>query len=339
MFVYFLGIIDNGLTPATIYYRFMIYAFLLYHAGVFFSRDERFLVLLKFFIFCFFVFSVILLFLELAFTEDFYYIFSFNDYFSKKMNVGYFLAPEEFYLKNNKYLFNFEGFKEIKVMRPYGALLHPISLGYFFSIVSVYLFYRKHYFLFLLSALLVVIMGAKGAAISLAMTIFVYVVLVHSCFSRSKVFLVLVFLSIALSCLLFYIGFSVGNPHMVKLAWSINEVLNAPFGKGLGSSGVFSSIGSGNDESLFKDSGLAVLLGQFGVLSIIVYFVYYNIVYRCFACFWGSRLVLFPILAVFVLMNSFFQEEGFSPYSLGLCLFLMGVWSEKYKSEGKYKSE
>lgn len=325
--LYVVGVIKNGFVPATIYYRFMVYPLILYVIGLSLRGEFLSNVLFDRIIYLFFLFAALLLLFEVALGEYFYELFPYNHYISKKLGLEYYLSSSDLVEKNTKALFNFELLKNIEALRPMGVLIHPISLGYVFAIISIYFFYKKSHFLSLISIFFIICLGVKGALIALALTFSIYLLLSIGVVKKSRLltFSLICFTFFAIT--MFYVGLGVGNPHMVNLSWSITELENNIFGNGIGSSGVFSAANA-SEGNLYKDSGLAVLLGQIGAFSIIVYLVYFYVVNLTIKAN-GGRALVFPIFAVFVLMNSLFQEEGFSPYSLGLIMFIMGLRSSE----------
>ncbi|MBD9503587.1 hypothetical protein IB256_22570 [Pseudomonas sp. PDM17] len=325
-FCYATALLKVDISSATISLRMLLYPLALYLTG----RITISLGVKKYDIFqtfvSFGVISVIFIAFEVSFPDLVYEITGAHQYISLKLGLPFPLSAEQLVQRNTRYLFNSELLKNISMLRPLGTLLHPISLGYLLSFCSLLLISKGKVITPIVLMLGIAILGTKGPLLTWFICVLLYWI-PHKGKHENRIFITsLILLLTTYVATTFSLGLSSGNPHMVKLLWAIGQLPSVLFGRGLGSAGVQSSIASGSDEVGFSDTGLGVLIGQFGIFSILIYLFYLSLATAGITSRDTSERMI-SLFVICVLANSIFQEEGFSPYSLGIGLFYLGSCS------------
>ncbi len=290
--------------------------------------------------------------LELFFTKEMVAFFNILDFVHMKYMGARPLVSLQELVEPQPYL-NFSGQFGLDLTIPHlkGPNIHPISYGYELSFCSLICFMYRHRILAAACLIMVLLVGAKGAIVlTLASLLFYafYSVVPHP---RLLLLLLASFIILYVPVVIYY-GLLSEDFHILGLIGSIHGFLENPLGRGVGVGGNMSTQGlvEGNisDFQQFQkqgsaafalESGFGVMFYQLGIAALL--FVGF---YRClFKSIWKKatqersdrRMVILPIALIFVLVNSVFQEEAFSPACLGLWLlfsgfFLARAWQEEY---------
>lgn len=305
----------NGLAASAAYLRLYLYPFLFFLLGLF-VRPFDITPILKLFLITF----VGMLVFEYVAPQSFYQLTNMPGYYSLKMSRDF--TSTSLVERNVRDLFNFELLAHVKAYRPLGTLGHAISSSYLFFFFMLWFFCRRQYVLAITGLFACLAFGVKGSVLALALIVIFEVMyrsrLRHDWLFFSMFLIVLVYLMLAL-----IVGVHIDNAHMVKVAGAIVHIPENFMGGGLGFGGSMSR--SMVEGPQFDDSVLAVGLSQLGLLGIILVYTFYLALIRRVALPFLQddkvRLALFYCIAL--LANSVFQEEGFSPYALGLALFML----------------
>ncbi|MBW6391996.1 hypothetical protein [Billgrantia antri] len=305
----------NGLAASAAYLRLYLFPFLFFLLGLV-VRPYNVTPIL----FAIFVAYGALLAFEYVAPQSFYQVTNMADYYSLKM--GKLFTPETLAERNVRKFFNFELFPDIHAYRPLGALGHPISSSYLFLFFSLWFFCHRRRVLAALALVASLVFGVKGSVIALGLIVIFEIL--YRIRMRPRLFFAAMFTVVLGYLLLAYlVGFRVGNPHMVKVAGALFHIPENVLGGGLGFGGSMSR--SLVEGPQFDDSVLAVGLSQLGLLGIILVYTFYLALIRRVALPFLEestvRLAFFYCIAL--MANSVFQEEGFSPYALGLALFML----------------
>lgn len=329
--MYLLGISKNGFAAATVNLRMLIYPILLYWVGVLISNNRPRFSYIFFLFKSFGLIALVMLVFEILYPVSVYETSGAALYMSMKLDLPNVISASELLERNTRAFFNFELFKDIEALRPLGILLHPISLGYLLCLISLLSIADRKYILAVIFLLGMLVMGSKGPAIAWSLSILYLVV--WRFLSRRLFILTLIITLSAYVFYSYYFGLTIGNPHMVKLQWAIMQIPNVLLGNGIGSSGVFAASAE-EDEFGFSDTGLGAIIGQIGILAAAFYLFYFSIIIPRFNTL-DRREFMTASYAAIVLSNSFFQEEGLSPYSLGVSLLFLGTLKDKFHDEKK----
>jgi type IV secretory pathway VirB2 component (pilin) len=124
---------------------------------------------------------------------------------------------------------------------------------------------------------------------------------------------------------IFY-GLNSFDPHAYSLMATLKNIPFNPLGQGMGFGGVLTTgTNFSLEEEISGDSGLAVLLNMMGLLGIVYY--YFLMKFKCLIDKDDesslSRMVGFMLVAS--VFNSVVQEEGFSPYFLGVVMIFAAI--------------
>ncbi|WP_446019685.1 hypothetical protein [Billgrantia sp. Q4P2] len=305
----------NGLSASAAYLRLYLFPFLFFLLGLLVRPHGVTPILLAFFG----VFAGLLAF-EYVAPMKFYQLTNMADYYSLKMSNVF--TPDTLAERNARKFLNLELLPDIRAYRPLGVLGHPISSSYLFLFFALWFHCRRQRTLAALALIGCLAFGVKGSVLALGLIIGFEVL--YRARLRRRLLLAAMFAVVLGYLLLAYlVGFEIGNPHMVKLAGALYHVPENFLGGGLGFGGSMSR--SMVEGPQFDDSVLAVGLSQLGLLGIIAVYTFYLALIRRVALpllHHGTvRLAFFYCIAL--LANSVFQEEGFSPYALGLALFML----------------
>ena len=321
-FVY--GVINNGFIAASIYVRLLSYALLAFYIGgsVGSKIDDP---IFRKIILSLGVLFLIYVFAEFFYTASIYSLINADTFFNLKYPLKEIVNVDDVIEINTRRLFNTQYFPDIYVLRPVGLLLHSISTAYVFAIFfSLSLYWRKCFFAFLF-AVAVLIMGSKGA-LALIIIVFAYELLKKiNAFTPVSLLLGLCIYVIASG----FISYYNNDPHIFSILSTLYHLPSNLLGQGVGYGG---SIVMGYNSELSLDfingdSAFAVILNMMGLFGIVVYAFYFIIIKKLFILYHQKQRnisILLTSLAA-LMANSIFQEEAFSPYSLGFLMFMIGV--------------
>lgn len=321
---YLRGIFLNGFSHATTYLRMLFYPFMLYLLGNYSaaylppSRVKQWLMEIGL------LFGLLLL-IELLVPTFYYSLLNVNHYIATKMGFVDF-SVTDLLSRNTIRFFNSNWFKHFHVLRPRGAFMHPISTAYFFVLnlmlcLSAGLLTLSGFFI-----IMVFLCGSKGAMVSAVALIFFYFVKHNHPIKPYWIALT----GLGYVVCSYFIGLKSNNSHFYSLTASVFSLPDNLLGRGFGYGG---SVTTGMKKTTLDfvtingDSGLAVLINMTGLFTPFFYLGYMAVLYS----FWKnvhlpkSTKVHYIVFFIFLLANSVFQEEGFSPYGMGLLMFLIGL--------------
>lgn len=231
--------------------------------------------------------------------------------------------------------FNIGGFG-IESVRFGGPNMHSVSYAYLMSIGAIVAASLGIYWFAALLLPLIVLIGVKGAAIVLAATVGLWSV--GRAFGGAALCIFGAILGVAYIALVISYGLSVGDYHVIGLMGGVDGFLRNPLGHGIGVGGnLSSSVTStdlavdwndfqryGADQAL--ESAIGVLLYQMGIGAIAVMYALW-IPFRAVIRDFRRPAGLVALAIAVVTVNGLFQEEAFSPYSLGILTLFAGVLS------------
>ncbi len=239
---------------------------------------------------------------------------------------------------------------DIKLPRLEGPNIHAISYAYELAFCGLVCFMYRYRTLAAACFAMLVLVGSKGAIMETCMSLSFYILYCILPRPRLLLFLMAIFISAYITAVTYY-GLASQDFHILGLIGSIHGFLADPLGRGVGVGGNMStqSLKDATMETLQRfqhqgtadfalESGFGVMLYQLGIATL-VFLVFYHCIFRSI---WDKitaqgadkRMVILPLALILVLVNSLFQEEAFSPVSIGLWLFLSGFFLA-----GKWREE
>jgi hypothetical protein len=254
-------------------------------------------------------------------------------------------------LEGQTYL-NFSGQFQLKFVVPRlrGPNLHPISFAYELSFCTLICFMYRYRILASACFIMLFFVGAKGAIV-LTMAALLFYALYAVTRRRRFVLLCLVGIVASYIAIGVYYGLASEDYHILGLLGSLHGFLSNPLGHGVGVGGNLSS--QGYIESTEQDfqhyqhqgfsdvaleSGFGVMLYQLGMMSLLFLEFYWGVVKSVSntstAPEGDKRAIVLPVALIFVLVNSVFQEEAFSPACLGLWMLYAGFFIAQRWKEG-----
>jgi len=320
---YLKGLLNNGLSYATIYLRMLFYPFMLYLLGSYAAAHISIRKVRQLFLITGILFGALLV-IEILIPADYYACLNVNHFVALKSNHSYLSVKELINLKTVNF-FNSNWGDKFLCLRPLGGFLHPISTAYFFAFNLMLCLVANSLLLAGIFLLLIILCGSKGALVTALALIGFYYLKKHR---QVKLRWVVISATIYILCA-YLVGLKNTNPHFYSLTASLLAIPDNLWGQGFGYGG---SVTTGvkytyDFITINGDSGLAVLLNMTGICAPFVYLVYSSILSSFLK---ESKLAtadkfIYAVMFCFLLANSFFQEEGFSPYGMGLLLFFIGL--------------
>ena len=235
-------------------------------------------------------------------------------------------------------LFNSAVFNDLglRLYRPSGPNFHPISFAYALSFLSICLLARGRWMLPLFALPLLIVVGSKGAIVSLGLAILVLVMAkttrVHD---TPKVVLLLLAAYMATA---FIIGFRIGDYHVLGFMGGLHGFLGNPLGGGLGTGGNVSMDMAQIDwvaaqhlgrTNVAVESAIGVMMVQLGLATAIVIGFHLWIASQSWKGFMMHRapeLAMSSIAIVSIVVNGILQEEAlFSPLAIGITMLYAGM--------------
>lgn len=291
---------------------------------------------------------------ELLFTKELLGFFDILDYTRMKFlglrpvveNLDALIKPQPYLNLSGQFGLEF------KLHPMVGPHIHAISYAYELAFCTLVCFMYNYRLLATACIIILILVGAKGPIVETFAALSFYVVYYRVGRPRVLMFAVLAY-AIAYISIVSYYGIVSKDFHMLGLLGSINGFLTNPVGRGVGVGGNMSTEGL-NESTLSKfqdyqhqgatplalESGFGVMLYQLGIATLVFLAFYYFIIRNL----WDNvtqngmdkRKIVLPLALVFILVNSLFQEEAFSPSSIGLWLFfsgffLIGQWQAEAK--------
>jgi hypothetical protein len=231
--------------------------------------------------------------------------------------------------------FNLVG-EGMETVRFGGPNMHSVSYAYVMSIGAIVAVSLGTYWFAALLLPLIVLIGVKGAAITLVAAVTLWSI--GRAFGGPALVVIGAISGMGFVALVISYGLSVGDYHVIGLMGGIDGFLRNPMGHGIGVGGnLSSSVTStdlavdwnsfqryGADQAL--ESAIGVLLYQMGIGAIAVLYGLW-IPFRALIGDFRRPAGLVALALAAVAVNGLFQEEAFSPYALGILTFFAGVLS------------
>lgn len=317
MFFFLLGIINNGFLPAATYLRSFTFPFIIYYLALrLMNRSSGLLLVSMLKILVLFVATLVLL--EILFTYFYVKIFSINEFFSLKSTLSSYSATE-LIETNTKKLFNY--FDVIRLYRPYGFTLQPISTGYIVAGIAIYMLSIKKTWPSYVAMIILICLGSKGPLLIFVTAIGGYIF--HLSASRH------IILMTSLVSLIIIMGLNNQDPHVYSLISSIVNIPSNILGRGLGYGG---AITTGTDygtnfESINGDSGMAIVLNMMGVIGLLYYFMVYRFFYKIAASIniKSPRPSVIQLYIIGMFFTGLIQEEAITTYSMGTIALILAI--------------
>jgi hypothetical protein len=231
--------------------------------------------------------------------------------------------------------FNF-GDSGLESTRFGGPNMHSVSYAYVIAIGAIVALSLGVYWLPMLVLPLLFLIGVKGAAILLTVTVGLW--LIGRTLGGAALCVFGAAFGIAYVTLVISYGLANRDYHVIGLMGGIEGFLANPLGHGIGVGGnLSSSVTSTDVQSAWQDfqrygadqaleSAIGVLLYQMGIGAIAVLWAYW-VPFRAAVRDFRLPAGLIPLALGIAVLNGVFQEEAFSPYAIGLLTFFAGVLS------------
>ena len=219
-----------------------------------------------------------------------------------------------------------------------GPNMHPISYAYVLAIGALVGVALRQWWCVPLGAVLLVMVGVKGALLLLLMSLALYAV--RALAGRTAAVAAGAVLACAYVAFGFTFGLAHGDFHVIGFLGGLKGFIAAPQGHGIGVGGNLSATGAVlkiTDWEKFQKSGadfamesaVGALLYQMGVGLLAVLYAFWRTV-RAFPSAGPQARDARPadvvgIAAAMCMVNGVFQEEAYAPYGLGLLLLLAGL--------------
>lgn len=225
---------------------------------------------------------------------------------------------------------------QLTVTRLFGPNMHAISFGYALAFLAIFLGASGRWLLALLTLPLLLVVGAKGALVLVAV---VPAALVGSrLFGVRAAFLGFLVFAAAYSAFVIISGTRIGDYHILGLFGGLHGFMEAPAGRGLGTGGNlaldFGTIDWSRFQSLGRtegamESAVGVILYQMGVGGLVPLAAYGWIGAAALRLYGRTGAAMHGAAAYgafIILVNGLFQEEAlFSPLAIGLAMALAGL--------------
>jgi len=254
---------------------------------------------------------------EVFFTEEYYALINIVHYFDFKFDSLVYSVSDVVDM-NTRRLFNLSEFNSLEVIRPVGITIHSISGGYILGVASLVSVCKKQYVLSAFLCFFMLFFGSKGPILMFMACLSFYLF-------RLGFWLQFVsYLFVVIGIVMY--GLNSFDPHAYSLMATLKNIPFNPFGQGMGFGGVLTTgTNFSLEEEISGDSGLAVLLNMMGLFGLI----YYYFLLRLKTLLDRSGESGFPRMIGFMILasvfNSVVQEEGFSPYFLGIVMVFSGI--------------
>jgi len=221
----------------------------------------------------------------------------------------------------------------MQVQRMASSYADPVNFGTVLFLVFMVAWYARDRFLLLLALLCVVLTISKAAFLGLLIFVFVRALMLSSKVQATAWFLA------ALVAGMGFLAYSALHStqsvaaHAGGLVAAVYSLPSFPFGRGMGNVGVL----SGMDSSV-QESGLGVVIGQLGLVGIVVYAGFFSmLLFRAWKLEYPRLRVLAVTLCAAIFANIAFNEVAMSPNSSAGYFVLLGVlsyFSLSLRSEG-----
>lgn len=252
-------------------------------------------------------------------------------------------------LPGNFYSYDFSSFIGTDLRRMVSFIADPTLLGQFLVLPVLYSMLaedrfknkRRQWMYILLLSTGMLMTFSKGALISAAIGILVYLLLKKDRLSQlvgmAMSYIVVFFVVIILAN---YQKFSSLPAHLNGFISNLLTVIQSPFGLGLGKSGNFASLYNENADSANTSAGesfIGAMLGQIGIIGTLLFFVFIAAVIVALVKRYrldknSDFLILASALAGTV-AASFLSESAISFISAGLIFAITGIYLSRINGQ------
>lgn len=321
LLVYFLiGVINTDVKSSLVYFRLIIYPFLLLYIGIYIGQSGRSAsFILPVIVFVSVIISGFLL-IELFYTHQWLSMINMDAYLSLKRDMYY--SVEDVVRRQTRTIFNLGFAKDYRVYRPLGMALHSISSSYIFAVFGAILFTLNYRVVGVVLMLVSLLFGVKGVLLAIFFSFAVYMIKQINFNSYKTNLLIMIIYLTGIMVM----GLKSNNPHMYELLGAVKNIDINVFGGGIGFGGVMSSA-MRESHLAHGDSVVALMLSSIGVIGFFIVYGYYFKVHSKY--YHNKKIPFLVIFSTFVLLNAFFQEEAFNPYALPMCMLFIGIIYEK----------
>ena len=272
-----------------------------------------------------------------------------DEWLLRLVNVPEFMIMKEFELwafgpfglPGNYYTYDFYSFTGETYRRAVSILLEPTLLGQFLVLPVLYFFLQKKYFLSLMFFFGVVLALSKGGVFTLAMALIYYLYF----FVLPKGVRFVVLIGVLLSFILIYelsqaLGIQSIINHFAGITHNFLYILTSPLGLGVGYSGNFSSLaeraGTIDNDVLAGESFVGVVIGQFGVIGLMLYMMFFRYVWQLEAYSVMEKSV--KLVALGTLTSAIVSESAISFIGGGILFILLGALAAQQRMMKKVKN-
>jgi len=212
------------------------------------------------------------------------------------------------------------------VRRMVSSFADPVNLGtfLFFSFMSAWYLRRK--LLMLIISITIVLALSKGALLGILVfsAVFAYY------FAKKSTF-VLVVIGAALAGIGFVL-YSLSHStmslflHVEGFLAAFKELPSHPLGRGVGNIGVLAGLYSNGAETGITESGIGMIIGQLGVMGLILYYLLFKNIYSRLVRCDDKRTKAFALSLLFsIILNIMFNEVALSPNSSAIYFVALGL--------------
>ncbi|MDP9128318.1 MAG: hypothetical protein M3N08_08685 [Pseudomonadota bacterium] len=353
-----LGLLSTPFSSVALYVRVYLGGGLLLAIGVAFGAQIK----IDYIISVVRLLTIILVlwgFIEFFWTYDLYSLFNLVEFYHFKYSgdgdaAVYGSVSDVINYSSRSYL-NLTGMAglDLQLLRPNGPNLHPITYAYCTAFCCLLCFMYRSYVLMLSCMVILGLIGAKGPIILVLATLALYMFYAST---RRPTWLIVatVFLMSVYAASGIIYGLATDDYHVIGLAGGFKGFMHNPFGHGVGVGGNLSTAGTMLTDKTFAfyqeygadygfESAIGVLIYQLG-LGALTFFIFYWVLLKNV---WkmardlpvNTRLMILPIILLFLLMNALFQEEAFSPTGWGLWMLFCGFVLSKYWQHGQMEDK
>lgn len=221
-----------------------------------------------------------------------------------------------------------------QVRRMVSSFADPVNLGTFLFFGFMACWFLKKRVMSLMIIACTVLAVSKGAFLGLLVFCVVW-----AYYKLSKTNFTLILIS-SITAGIGFILYSFANStmsmllHVTGFFASLTELIHHPLGRGLGNIGVLAGLYSQGAETNITESGLGMVIGQLGVVGLILYVYFFMFVNKQFNRIMDIReKILAKSLLFSIILNVMFNEVALSPNSSAVYFIalggLVGYWSWK----------
>jgi hypothetical protein len=213
-----------------------------------------------------------------------------------------------------------------QILRMVSSFADPVNLGTFVFFAFCAAWYWNHKWIATVLVVVAILAVSKGAFVGFL----VFIIVWSYCFSSRLIF----YLAISFSAL-FAIGFVFYSinystlslaAHVLGFVASVRELPSHPFGRGIGNIGVLAGLFSSGADSEILESGIGMIIGQLGIVGLLLYVMFLRLLYRVVLLASSKRLMVFGLSLLFaIILNSMFNEVALSPNSSAGYFLTLGL--------------